>query len=171
MPVETLLSVEDYLHSSFEYDKEYVDGELIERKMPSFQHAEMQAALGAYVFPKRREWNVKVLTAPRTQVRQGAFRLPDIAVVGEEDQPEDGVIRIAPIFVIEIVSPDDGIVELRTKAREYLQMGVKHVWSVDPISGECHEHHLPGMNLIPDGVLRVKGTPIEIPVPAIIASL
>jgi Uma2 family endonuclease len=170
MPVQTLLSVEDYLHSSYEFDKEYVDGELIERKMPSSEHAELQAVLAGFVVARRREWQVKVLTGPRMQVRDGVFRLPDVCII-REDQPSKGFIRVPPICVIEILSPADSMAELREKAREYLQMGVTHVWSMDPVSRECYRHQKDGMETVRDGVFRVAGTPIEIPIREILDSM
>jgi Uma2 family endonuclease len=171
MPVQTLISVGEYLRSSYEHDKEYVDGELVERGMPTFEHGELQAALSAFIFPRRRDWGVRVVEDTRVEVRDGCFRLPDIAVVSERDQPREGVIRVAPICTIEILSPRDSMVELRAKAREYLKMGVRHVWSVDPISRECYEHHEEGMDRVKDGVLRVAGALIEIPIAEIMASL
>jgi Uma2 family endonuclease len=70
MPVQTLISVGEYLRSSYEHDKEYVDGELIERKMPTAEHGKLQIALGSYLFQS-------------VQVREGAFRIPDVSVVSD----------------------------------------------------------------------------------------
>ena len=37
-----------------------------------------------------------------------------------------------PFLVIEIISPDDRISEVRKKLQEYLDAGVLHVWLIDP---------------------------------------
>jgi len=44
MGAKSALSVEQYLHTSFpDLDKEYRDGELVERCLPTFEHGEIQA--------------------------------------------------------------------------------------------------------------------------------
>ena len=44
MSTRTKISLEEYLHTSFEDgpDREYVDGELVERAMPTFEHGLLQ---------------------------------------------------------------------------------------------------------------------------------
>ena len=44
MQAQTLLSQEEYLHSSFEYEPEYLDGELVEREMPNDFHGSLVIA-------------------------------------------------------------------------------------------------------------------------------
>jgi hypothetical protein len=61
--------------------------------------------------------------------------------------------------------------ELRAKARDCLQMGVEHVWSVDPLSRESYEHFQHGMESVKHGILHVTGTLIEIPVTEILGTL
>ena len=78
---------------------------------------------------------------------------------------------MAPLFVIEILSPDDSLTQLRAKAQEYLAIGIKHVWTVDPVSGECYEHRPRHMVAVEDLVLRVDGAPIQIPMAEMLASL
>jgi Uma2 family endonuclease len=170
MPVQTLVSVDEYLHSSYEYDNEYVEGELIERKMPTYKHGHLQMLLGACVVSKRTEWRVEIVGDTRVRVRPKAYRVPDVCVVSA-DAPEEDVIHTPPLCIIEILSPDDSMAELREKAREYLQMGVTHVWSVDPVSHECYRHREDGMETVRDGVFRVAGTPIEIPIREILDSM
>ncbi len=170
MPVQALVSVGEYLRSSYEYDKEYVDGELIERKMPTIKHGELQIALGSFVFQRRKDWRIRAVGDTRVQVRPKGYRVPDLCILSSDDSDE-GVIRTPPLCIIEILSPDDTVAELREKAREYLQMGVTHVWSVDPVSRECYRHQEDGIETVRDGVFRVAGTPIEIPIREILDSM
>jgi Uma2 family endonuclease len=170
MPVQTLVSVDEYLHSSYEYDKEYVEGELIERKMPTYKHGRLQALLCIFFGTKDQEWGVEVVSDTRVRVRPKAYRVPDVCIVSV-DAPEEDVIQTPPLCIVEILSPDDTVAELREKAREYLQMGVTHVWSVDPVSCECYRHQKDGMETVRDGVFRVAGTPIEIPIREILDSM
>jgi EAL domain-containing protein (putative c-di-GMP-specific phosphodiesterase class I) len=39
MAVAELISAEQNLHSSFEHDAEFVEGRLVERPMPTWEHA------------------------------------------------------------------------------------------------------------------------------------
>jgi Uma2 family endonuclease len=170
MPVQTLVSVDEYLHSSYEYDKEYVDGELIERNMPTSKHSKLQCALSAFLFYRRSEWGLNVYSDVRVHVSDTRYRVVDLCAV-PDNLPEEDVIRVPPVFTIEIMSPDDRMAQIGTKAKEYLTMGVTHVWTVDPVSSECYEHTTRGMILVDDGVLRVASTPIEIPIREILDSM
>jgi Uma2 family endonuclease len=43
-PTKTLMTAEEYLRTSFEgVDREYVDREIVERPMPTYDHGEIQA--------------------------------------------------------------------------------------------------------------------------------
>ena len=171
MPVQTPISVDEYLRTSFEYDLEYVEGVLEERKMPTANHAKLLSILAWYLYSRAKAWNVEVLSDCRIRVSPDRYRIPDISVtIGRGPQP-DGPIEVAPLFVIEILSPDDSLSKLRVKAKEYLGVGVKHVWTVDPASGECYQHLQRAMVAVEDRILRVDGTDIEIPMAEIFESL
>ena len=44
MGAKSALSVEQYLHTSFpDLDKEYRDGELVERSLPTYRHGKTKA--------------------------------------------------------------------------------------------------------------------------------
>ena len=43
METTELVSVEEYLHSTFEYDAEYVEGRIVLRPMPQKPHSRMQS--------------------------------------------------------------------------------------------------------------------------------
>jgi Uma2 family endonuclease len=46
MGAKTAISVEQYLHTSFpDLDREYRDGELVERTLPDYLHGKTQACL------------------------------------------------------------------------------------------------------------------------------
>jgi hypothetical protein len=52
MGAKTALSVEQYLQTSFPgQDKEYRDGEVVERSLPTFLHGKPQLHLGAFSPP------------------------------------------------------------------------------------------------------------------------
>jgi hypothetical protein len=38
MAIAELVTAEQYLHTSFEHDAEFVDGRIVERPMPTWEH-------------------------------------------------------------------------------------------------------------------------------------
>jgi Uma2 family endonuclease len=50
------------------------------------------------------------------------------------NEPRERVPATAPFVVIEILSPDDRMADVRNKLAEYCAWGVTHVWLVDPHS-------------------------------------
>lgn len=63
---------------------------------------------------------------------------PDFAFVRKErtaaieDQP--GFIRLAPDFVVEVLSPSERADHINTKVSSYLTAGVELIWLVDPLA-------------------------------------
>ena len=50
MAIATLIPVEEYLHTSYEDgDREYVNGEVIERTLGDIDHTDLQSSASAYL--------------------------------------------------------------------------------------------------------------------------
>src|SRR6266851_6122042 len=100
MGVDTLVSVDEYLHTSFpDGDREYVDGRIVERNMGEFDHSDVQTAI-AYYFRTHYKtlWTgVEV----RVQVKRTRFRIPDVTVIKDLNVREQ-IIRTPPFLVIEV---------------------------------------------------------------------
>lgn len=68
----------------------------------------------------------------------GAKRMPDVAWVREEryraltQKERDGIVPLAPDFVIELRSPSDALDVLKNKMNEYVRTGVRLGWLIDP---------------------------------------
>lgn len=133
MMTQAPVAPEEYLKMAFEgVDREFVDGELVERSMPTLLHGRTQVRLG-YLFEKARE-RYPVWAA--SEVRhvldpQRLYRIPDVAVYAgtlpAKDYPDT-----PPLVAIEIASPDDRLSETLKKFAEYRKWGVEHVWLIDP---------------------------------------
>ena len=128
MAVEALVSVEEYLNTSYEPDMEYVDGELVEINVGDRTHCQVQSNIVFFLrlkYPK-----VKVWPEIRSKTRETRYRLPDVAVVLK---PEEGRFVTEPPFIaIEILSEDDRVSRLIEKLKEYAAMGVPNIWVFDP---------------------------------------
>jgi hypothetical protein len=55
MASRTLISVEEYLRTSYRPDCEYVDGEVLERNMGEKSHAKLQKAILLYLSAREKE--------------------------------------------------------------------------------------------------------------------
>jgi Uma2 family endonuclease len=131
MAATTSLSIEEYLHTSFENpDREYRDGELVERAMPDSLHGSTQALLAAFFVAVRMRLGLYVRTETCVKLREGLYLIPDVSVFWPDKPPL--VPDVPPLISIEILSNDDRATAVRAKLDEYRAWGVPHVWLVDP---------------------------------------
>jgi Uma2 family endonuclease len=131
METKAAISVEEYLRTSYEYDPEYVDGELVERSLPTIQHGRSVAlTLSAFV---RTELQCHLYAAldVRIPVRDTRWRVPDLVVFADE-VPATKYPTAPPVAVIEILSPEDSLHDLLSKFDEYVAWGIPNAWLLDP---------------------------------------
>jgi len=126
--VKTLVPLEVYLNTSYEWDPEYVDGEVVERALPDISHS-IVAHQFSMLFGRAARKN---LPCPqlRIAVSPTRYRVPDLAVFA--GRPVGRYPATPPLVVVEILSAGDAMREVISKLREYLAHGVTHVWLVDP---------------------------------------
>jgi Uma2 family endonuclease len=129
MPVP--VSIEEYLHTSYEMECEYLDGRVVERNGGEVDHSwplgrvvgfwgSLEKSLRAFVFP--------IL---RIQFSPTRIRVPDVCVyLGEE--PEDQVPRTPPFLAVEILSKEDSASDLLEKLDDYRAFGIPFIWVIDP---------------------------------------
>src|SRR5262249_54110081 len=122
-PTPPLVSVDEYLNASYEYDMEYVDGVLVERSMPTVFHSLLQALLLAYFRPLEKQFRIRALPKLRTEIiKRARYRIPDILLV-TIPFPVGKVLTHIPDVVIEILSPEDKQRESMTRFRDYSNRG------------------------------------------------
>ena len=61
MASRTLISVEEYLRTSYRPDCDYVDVEVLERNVGETDHSWLQTMLSAYLVARRAQWGITVL--------------------------------------------------------------------------------------------------------------
>jgi Uma2 family endonuclease len=130
MASTTHIPVSQYLATVYRPDREYVDGEVRERNVGKFEHARVQALLAAWFGQREQLWQVLVVTEQRVQVSARRVRIPDVALIAPGPHPD--VLIDPPLLVIEILSPDDTYWDTEERASDYLAMGVKAAWILDP---------------------------------------
>jgi len=126
-----LLTVDEYLHSSYSPDCDYVDGELQERNLGEFDHAEVQAALLTWFRSHAKEWNIRAVPELRIRVSARRFRIADVCLISR-DEPIEQVPTRPPLAIIEVLSPEDRVSRYQERLDDYRKMGVRHIWVVDP---------------------------------------
>lgn len=126
----TLISLEEYMATSYRPDREYIDGEVRARNMGKWEHARLQNLLGSWFNANEAAWGVLSATEWRTQVSQTRVRIPDLVLVKEG--PQEDVLTDPPVLIVEILSPDDSYADTQERASDYRRMGVQTVWIIDP---------------------------------------
>jgi Uma2 family endonuclease len=164
MATGTLISVSEYLTTSYSPDRDYVDGVVVERNMGEKDHSRLQGMLVGYLFLRREEWGIHVFPEQRVQVKPTRFRIPDICVVAGAE-PEEQIFTTPPLVCIEILSKDDRWSQVQERIDDYLAFGVRHVWVIDPRSRKAYEFTSEGMHQVQE--LRTQEPAISIPLPAL----
>jgi Uma2 family endonuclease len=127
----TLISVDEYLHTTYEPDMEYVDGVLVGRNAGTKLHGLLQTIVAIYLGQFRKAYRINVLTETRLLMKTGRYRIPDIMVL-ERPFREERVVREVPAVTIEIKSPDDTFDDVLDKSLEYAELGVPNIVVLDP---------------------------------------
>ena len=165
-----LVSVEEYLHSTYRPDCDLVDGRVEERNVGEFDHATLQGTLFGLLWNQRKNWNVRVVPECRLQVRPDRFRVPDIMVLRAE-QKVHRIVHEAPLICIEVLSPEDTWKRMRERIADYVAMGVPQVWVFDPGEREAFRCDAEGFHRIHESELNVPGTEIQLDLNTVFAAL
>ncbi len=157
----TLVSEQEYLHTSYRPDCDYIDGFLLERNLGQFDHSKLQKLVLLSLSAREAEWNIQVMPELRLKVRNRKYRVPDVMVL-DADAPRTPVIEHPPLLCIEIVSPDDRMPDLVTRAADYSDVGVPLTWILDPTSKRSYIYDQDGLRESREAVLRCGR--IELPI-------
>jgi Uma2 family endonuclease len=158
---ERLVSVEEYLRTSYRPDCDYVEGRVEGRNVGEYEHATVQKMLLRIIGNHEAEWGVNVIPECRLQVSAERFRVPDVMVLRAE-QKVHRIVREAPLVCIEVLSPDDTWKRLREVMGDYLAMGVAHVWAFDPEERRAYRFDADGFRPVTAEALIVEGTAIRV---------
>jgi Uma2 family endonuclease len=137
MSIKAGIRVEEYLHTSYpDLDREYRDGEVVERSLPDYLHSRTQMLVGMFFEALRKRLPVYTCPELRLKLRTGLYLIPDIAVFWPSRPNVTGSAPpdLPPLIVIEVLSTDDRLSKVREKLEEYKAWGVPHVWLLDPHS-------------------------------------
>jgi Uma2 family endonuclease len=153
MAVGTLVSVEEYLNTTYRPDCDYIDGEVLERNVGQRGHGQLQFAIGAWLKYREQRWRIKVMGEVRVKVGEGRYRVPDVIVLSA-DAPYEQVVVTPPLLCIEVLSPRDSLNQIWDRTQDYFAIGVPVCWIIDPESGRGWIATPESLVEAKDGILR-----------------
>jgi Uma2 family endonuclease len=146
MLARSQIGVEEYLDLVFDDrpEPDYVDGEVVERALPTPIHSQIQVLLGILFASLLTRVRLVLMSELRVQIGPRRFRVVDFAVY--RDARPEGRYATAPAFIIiEIISPDDRYGRLTHRLEDYRRWGVPHIWLVDPELKRLYEYTEAGL--------------------------
>jgi Uma2 family endonuclease len=162
MAAATQISVTEYLNTTYRPDRDYVDGEVLERNLGERDHSQPQALLAAYFLARKKEWGLWALTEQRVQVTPHRFRIPDVCVL-HANAPYEQVVMSPPLICVEILSKDDSFSSIVERLEDYLAMRVANVWAIDPRQRRGYRYTAEGFLAAKDGILRTANPDLAVP--------
>jgi Uma2 family endonuclease len=131
MSAGTSVSLEEYLSTTYRPDRDYVDGELVERNVGEYDHGWTQSRLVWWLMNHAHEFQIRPITELRVQVKARRFRIPDVCAIAE-DAPAEQIITHPPVLCIEVLSKDDSMDQIMERVEDYFGMGVPFCWILNP---------------------------------------
>lgn len=156
-----LLSLDEYLHTSYKPDVDYIDGEIEERDLGEFEHSRIQFKLAAFFDGKEKLWGIRGVVEQRIRVSPSRVRICNLAIL-RADAPRERVTETPPLICIEILSPEDRLSRAQRVLADYLAMGVPNLWLVDPLRRSAHTFDANGLHHADPTRLAVPHTPITL---------
>jgi Uma2 family endonuclease len=156
------ISVEEYLHTVYRPDCDYVDGTVIERHAGEKSHWKCQALIYAHFLKLAETLELFPSFEWRVQISPSRYRIPDVCVVAGPE-PDEEILTAPPMIVVEVLSPEDRVNALQSRIDDYLRFGVRYVWLVDPTATRAWVHTAQGFYESKDLLLRTENPELTLP--------
>jgi len=135
MAIATGVPLEEYLHTEYEPDCDYVDGVLEDRNVGKRRHSRTQKRLLDILTPHAARFGLEPLPEQRVRVSKTRVRIPDICLTPLRNDSE--VQEEPPALCIEVRSSEDRLSRLLKCVADYLAFGVPVIWIIDPYDREA----------------------------------
>jgi Uma2 family endonuclease len=165
------IPLEQYLAADYRPDREWIEGELRDRDVGTWEHARVLALLAAWLGQHEDQWGVVGTLCHRVQVSPNRVRIPDLILLPKGQHPPK--VTEPPVLVVEVISLADTYSDMQERIQDYRSMGVRVVWIVDPrtrtgrMSVDGTSSLIEDVGVLQDvwllaKVLRVPGTTIQV---------
>jgi Uma2 family endonuclease len=161
-----LISIEEYLDTSYSPDREYIDGEVVERNLGEKTHSKIQRKLLLYLCSRAKKFDIEVFPHLRVRVAPTRIRIPDVTVV-KAPEPDEEIFTSPPHLCIEILSKKDTMQYMQEKIDDHLNFGVPYVWIINPKNRKAYVVTRAGMVEAKSGVLETQDPKITVPLRAL----
>ncbi len=139
--------------------------------MGGTRHGLLQMQLGFWFMSHQQDWHVWAIGELRTKVASNRVRLPDVAIVFDDQALDEELRTTPPLIAIEILSPDDRLSRVIRRLQDFLSMGTDHVWLLDPIERVAFTYTAQGLKLVEADRITLPDSPIYLDVPMIFSCL
>jgi len=128
-----LVSVDEYLNSSYEPDMDFVDGVLVTRNLGTRLHGRLKGLLTVYFSRYEESHRIRVFPEVRLRIDAASrrYRVLDVLVLATPYQ-KTRVITDVPLVIIEINSPEDTFDDIFSRCFDYEKLGVGNIIIMDP---------------------------------------
>ena len=137
MSTSALVSVEEYLRMTDKPNREYRDGVLYPKPMPTTHHGKVQFKLAALLDQLGLQAGCEITV----RLSAAKYLIPDVIAGPELQSP----YPTEPVLLCcEILSPEDRLGAMFAKCEEYHAWGVPFCWVIDPEKRTAWEYHASG---------------------------
>lgn len=155
-----MVSVEEYLHTAYRPDCDYVDGRIEKRNVGEGPHSLLLSTLIGYVSPQAKTLNIRVWPGVRVRVTPTRYRIPDLCVtLGRGPVPR--ILELTPLICMEILSSEDRMPRVLRRLDDYVNLGVAHIWLFDPFERIGYTYGI-GLKLSKDRIFTAPEIPIAV---------
>jgi Uma2 family endonuclease len=162
MGVGTLISLEEYLRSSFHPDRDFVEGQVVERNVGKRRHAFTQGEIAIWFGRQKDMLRLQPMTELRVRVGADRVRIPDV-VVCELPLPDEEIFTAPSYLFVEVMSEEDTMSGLQDRIDDYLRFGVPNIWVIDPWKHRGWRVTADGWAVASDGIMRTADERVAMP--------
>ncbi len=166
--VPALVSVDEFLRTSYKPACDYIDGVLRQKSKPTFNHSKVQTRVATIVEGQRPGFDAA--TELTVKIREGKFLVPDIAIQRVADLQTDAYPTKPVHLCVEVLSPGDRFSEVLSKCDDFLDWGVSMTWIIDPDKRRAWQYDGGAPEQVPPHGLLVAGD-LAIPLDEVFAGM
>jgi Uma2 family endonuclease len=155
MGTKALMTVEEFarMKTADTEDYELVEGELVPLASGTYRHNKTRDTAGHRLWQYFRQNPIGDAVADYDcRISPEEIRRPDLSIFLGERLSLIDLDKIPapfpPDIAIEVVSRNEGAIEIRRKVRDYLRGGSKEVWLLDHANGEVQVHTAAGIRVL-----------------------